>query len=254
MSMAEILSGLYPPAIRERWGEDISREVSTAGVRAWPNTLVGAVRLWLHPSDWPETATGQTRRVLTVALFAVTATTALVLRANASSATLTADLHRPLASAWLALLLLAVVLAAPLPVPRVHLLRGLVAVAVRALAAPVVALAALLLLAWSGVPDRATGLGDVVLAGYYWLTLGFVAQRLCLLVARVAAMVTLPTTRRLTAALVCLGAGLGLAASQSLVSLVRAGNDPGRIAPMVAFVVLATVAGVTAQDLRTAPR
>jgi hypothetical protein len=85
MSAATLLSGLYPPAVREQWGADISREVSASGIRSWPDTIAGAARLWLHPGDWPETFTGQTRRVLTVMLFAITAATALLLRTVAPS-------------------------------------------------------------------------------------------------------------------------------------------------------------------------
>ncbi|MGI5200466.1 hypothetical protein ACQEU6_02505 [Spirillospora sp. CA-108201] len=73
MRAATLISGLYPPAVRPRWGTEISIEVSEAGIRCWPDAAAGAARLWLHPSDWPETLAGQTRRVLAVALFAVAA-------------------------------------------------------------------------------------------------------------------------------------------------------------------------------------
>jgi hypothetical protein len=101
MSAATLLTGLYPPAVRERWGADISREVSASGIRSWPDTLTGAARLWLHPSDWPETFAGQTRRVLTVTLFAIIAATGLLLRTVAPSAALTADMRHPVTSLWL---------------------------------------------------------------------------------------------------------------------------------------------------------
>ncbi|MGW2649712.1 hypothetical protein ACWC2T_33560 [Streptomyces sp. NPDC001393] len=38
MNAAVLLTRLYPPAVRERWGEDISHEVSAAGIRSWPDT------------------------------------------------------------------------------------------------------------------------------------------------------------------------------------------------------------------------
>ena len=66
----------------------------------------GCRALWLRPGDWPETFTGQTRRVVTVTLFAITAATGLVLRTVAPSATLTADLRHPATSLWLVPLLL----------------------------------------------------------------------------------------------------------------------------------------------------
>jgi len=80
---------------------------------------------------------------------------------------------------------------------------------------------AMVLMAWGGVAEHATGLADAALVLYYWLTLGFVALRLCTLVARVVQTAPLPTTRRLSAALLHMGIGLALAASQSLLAIVR---------------------------------
>ncbi len=64
MRPSALMAALYPPAVRERWGAEISRQVSESGIRSWPDALLGAVRLWLHPGDWPETSDGQTRQVL----------------------------------------------------------------------------------------------------------------------------------------------------------------------------------------------
>ena len=64
MRPSALMAALYPPAVRERWGAEISRQVSESGIRSWPDALLGAARLWLHPGDWPETSDGQTRQVL----------------------------------------------------------------------------------------------------------------------------------------------------------------------------------------------
>ena len=250
MSAATLLTGLYPPAVRERWGADISREVSASGIRSWPDTLVGAARLWLHPSDWPETFAGQTRSDLTVTLFAIIAATGLLLRTVAPSATLTADIRHPVTSLWLAPLLLGTILAAPLPPLRGEALRRLATAAVRTLTAPAAAVLAMVLMAWSGVTKHATGFTDAALTLYYWLTLGFVALRLCALVARTARTTALPTTRRLSAALLHMGTGLALATSQSFVALVWTGPHPDTLAQTLTLGLLAATAISPGHDLR----
>ncbi|WNM29416.1 hypothetical protein RKE30_02905 [Streptomyces sp. Li-HN-5-11] len=250
MNAATLLTGLYPPAVRERWGEDIRHEVSASGFRSWPDTLAGAARLWLRPGDWPETSTGQTRRVLTVALFALAAATGLLLRSAEPSTTLTADLRHPATSLWLVPLLLGIGLGAPLPPPAGESLRRLAAAAVRTLAAPAAAVVAMCLLAWSDVAQHLTGFADAAAVVYYWLTLGFVAFRLCVLVARVARTAALPTTRRLSTALLHIGTGLALAASQNLLALARTGLRPESLAETLTLGLLAATAFSTGRDLR----
>lgn len=250
MSPATILTGLYPPAVRERWGADLSREVAASGIRSWPDTVTGAARLWLHPGDWPETFAGQTRRVLTVMLFAIVAATGLLLRMVAPSTTLTADIRHPATSLWLVPLLLGIGLATPLPPLRGEALRRLTRVAARTLAAPAAAVVALFLVAWSGVAEHTTGFADVALVVYYWLTLGLVAFYLCTLIARAARTATTPTTRRLSAALLHIGTGLALAASQSLLNLIRTGSHPDSLAQTLTLSLLAATALSAGHDMR----
>ncbi|MFK0109122.1 hypothetical protein [Streptomyces sp. NPDC091217] len=250
MSAATLLTRLYPPAVRERWGEDISHEVSASGIRSWPDTLAGAARLWLHPADWPETFTGQTRRVLTVALFALAAVTGLLLRSAEPSAALSAGIRHPAAGLWLVPLLLGIGLAAPLPPLSREALRRVTAAAVRTLAAPAIAVAAMCLTAWSGAAGHLTGFADAGMVLSYWLTLGFVAFRLCTLVAHVARTAALPTTRRLSTALLYVGTGLALAASQNLLAVVRTAPRPGSVSETLALGLLAAAAISTGRDLR----
>jgi hypothetical protein len=250
MRASALITGLYPPAVRERWGAEISREVSESGIRSWPDTLAGAVRLWLHPSDWPETLAGQTRRVLAVALFAIIAVTALLLRATQPSAALTADVRHPATSAWLAPILLGIGLAAPHPPLRRDALRRLTAVAIRTLTAPAAAVLAMFLTAWSDVAEHPTGLRHVCLVAYYWATLGFTALCLCTLIARVARTATMPTTRRLRAALLLIGTGLALAAGQSLLAIASAAPHTGSLTVTVALALLAAATISVGRDLR----
>ncbi|AKJ12553.1 hypothetical protein ABB07_21730 [Streptomyces incarnatus] len=248
MNAATVLTRLYPPAVRQRWGEDIRHEVSASGIRSWPDTLAGAARLWLHPGDWPETSSGQTRRVLTVALFALTAATGLLLRSAEPSTTLTADLHHPPTSLWLLPLLTGIALAAPLPPLHGAALRHLTTAAARTLAAPAAAVAALCLTAWSGRTEHLTGITEAATVTSYWLTLAFAALRLCVLIARISRTAHLPSTRRLSTALLCIGTGLTLAASQNLLAATTL--RPGSLAESTALGLLAATALSAGHDLR----
>jgi hypothetical protein len=197
MSAPGLIVALYPPAVQERWGAEIGREVAERGPRSWADAVVGAVRLWLHPRDWPETAVGQTRRVVAVALFAVTAAALLVLRAEPGPR-----------GTWLPPLAAGALLAAPLPPLRWRALLALGADAARTMAAPAVAVAGVFALAYGD----AAGLGPFA---YYWATLVFAAIRACTLVSRVLRTGVVPTTRRLCVALLLVGAGLAVAAFQA---------------------------------------
>ena len=250
MRAAALLTGLYPPAVRERWGAEISGQVSESGIRSWPDTVAGAVRLWMRPSDWPETYTGQTRRVLAVALFAIIAAATLLLRAGQPSTALTADPGRPVTSLWLAPILLGVALAAPLPVLRGDVLRRLATAAIRRLAAPAAAGAGMVAAAHSGLVDHPTGLADAALVTVYWAVLGFGALRMCALIARVARDATPPSRPRLRAAHLLVGAGLALAAAQSLLTIAAAPATAGALTIALATGLLAAAALGTAHDLR----
>jgi hypothetical protein len=249
MSAATVLTSLFPPAVRDRWGADLRDEVDRSGIRSWPDTVLGAVRLWLHPSVWPETQGGETRRVLVVMFFAIVAGTALVLRTVTPSSTLTADFHHPATSLWLVSLVLGLALATPLPPRQGDQFRRLVATAARTLVAPAAAVAGLLALAWSGLTVRLTGVADVALMAYYWLTLGFVALRMCTLVARTTPTVALPSRRRLSIALLLIGTGLILASGQNLLAVARSGVDPIWLAQSFTLGVLALTALIAGQDL-----
>lgn len=253
MRAATLLTGLYPPGVRERWGTELSLAVSESGIRSWPDTVVGAVRLWLHPDQWPETSAGQTRRVVTVTVFAIGAATGLFLRTVPPSARLTADIGHPATSLWVAPLLLGIVLAVPLPPLRGDVLRRLCTVAARTLAAPFLAVLAMFLMAWSRVGNGlGTGLVGTALVTYYWLTLGFVALRLCTLVARVTRTTVLPSVPRLSAALLYLGAGLALAATQSLLEALSAPFVAQSLVDAAMLGVLAVTAICVGTNLRQA--
>ena len=251
MRPSALMAALYPPAVRERWGTEISRQVSESGIRSWPDALLGAARLWLHPGDWPETSDGQTRQVLAVALFAVTAVTALLVRAADQPAVLTARLGPPVTSLWLAPILLGAGLAAPAPPLRWRALRELATVAARTLAGPAIAVAAMIVTAHAGVFHHPAGHARIGLLAGYWAVLSFTAQRLCILTARYARTAQLPTTRRLRASATLIGAGLSLAAGQSLIPLIRTTPGTGSLTLALALSLLAAATITAAHDLRT---
>jgi hypothetical protein len=243
----ELIAGLYPPAVRQRWGAEISDEVSASGVRCWPDAVAGAVRLWLRPSDWPEAAPGQTSRVLVGVWLGAAASLALLLRAAHPVAAVTADLHRP-TSVWLVLVLLGTTLTAPRPALRWDLLRR-VGVAAGRLWAPAAAFVAMIAFAHSGLIDQPGVLARVGLLIYYWATLGFITYRLWAFVMTVARLSAAPSTRRLRTALVLTGCGAALAAGQSAVTLGRGPGEASSMAVTAALVLMAYAALRTSLNL-----
>jgi hypothetical protein len=250
--MPALLVRLYPPAIRQRWGADITCEMDLIGPRSWFDTVIGATKLWLHPSDWPETTNGQTRRVVATALVAVTTTVAMLLRA-ASPTPLTTNVNHLATSAWLAPVLVGLTLSTPLPPLRRDAFGRIAAAVARTLAAPVLALVALFLLAHSDLVDHPVGAIHVLLLGCYWATLCFVGIRLCLLMARIGLIVVIPSTRRLHLALLFIGMGLGLAAAQTLTVTLRAALHVGTVVLCCGLTALATAVLTASLDLRRKP-
>jgi hypothetical protein len=253
MNVPALIAGLYPPGVRQRWGTEMAREVAACGPRSWPDTVIGAVRLWTHPSDWPETASGQTQRVLAAALFAEMAVAALLLRAAGPPRFLAADPgHYPTASAWLVLVLVGAALAAPLPPLRPGALRRLAALTARTLAAPALALLALYLTARSGLADHPSRPVHFLLLGCYWTTLSYAGLRACTLVSRISRIAIMPGVRRLRPALFFIGAGFAIAAGQELASAVRPTVHAGTFALSCALATLAAAAVTVGHDLHAA--
>jgi hypothetical protein len=245
MRIREIIVALYPPAVRERWGGELGAEIAERGAQSWADAVTGAVRLWLHPSDWPETATGQTRRVLAVTLFAVAAVATLLLRAAEPPSPPIVTLL------WLAPLVAGMLLAAPLPALRPAALRRVCVEGVQTLALPAGAIVALVALGNSGAVEHPAGALRAALLVYYWVTLSFVALRVCAFVARVVRIGILPTARRLHSALLLVGTGTALAAAQSTLDILRTGTPgTGRLATAAALGLLAMLTLRVGRDIR----
>jgi hypothetical protein len=254
MIATAVLIALYPPPVRERWGDDLAAEIAAGGPRSWLDTAVGAARLWAHPSDWPERIAGQTRRILVVELAAVASLVALLLRAiGRPSASFTADATHPATSAWLALILAGFILAAPLPPWRWRALWHLATVFLRTLAAPAAALLALYALAHSGLIDHPTGAIPIVRRIFYWATLVLVGLRMCALANRIGHVVIAPAAGRLHTATLLIGTGLALAAAQNLDGALHRGPTITAVALSIALAAIATISLATARDLLRVP-
>lgn len=251
MSVPALLVGLYPPAIRQRWGEELAHEVAVSGPRCWLDTVIGAGKMWARPSDWPDTTGGQTRRVLLVVLVAVTTLVGLLLRASGDAAAiLTADPAQPVTSVWVAPVLAGLVLATPLPRLRRQDLWRVMTVIGRTLAAPISAVLALYLTARSGLVDRPTIAVHILLLAGYWTTLCFTGVRLCILTVRISQFTTPPSIRRLRVAAFAIAAGLGIAVLQNLTVTLHTAHDTGALTLCGALALLATVLVAISRDLR----
>jgi hypothetical protein len=246
-----LLVALYPPPIRDRWGNDLARDIAADGPRSWLNAAFGAARLWAHPSDWPESADGQTRRILTAEVAALASIIALLLRAMGRPSTVfTADLAHPATSAWLAAILAGLVLAVPLPPLRRLPLWRTTGLCLRTLAAPAAALFAMYVLAHSGLIVHPAGAISGLLRICYWTTLAFAGFRVCALAGRVGRVAVLPSALRLRVAVLFIGIGLGLAAVQNLASGLHREHNASMVALSVGLATIAAIALATAYDLR----
>ncbi|MFI5590076.1 hypothetical protein ACIA5G_33865 [Amycolatopsis sp. NPDC051758] len=72
MTVAQRLVRLYPRAFRDRWGADLAADVGACGARSWPNLLVSAADVWLHPAVWPARSEAQRQARVTAMAVIVT--------------------------------------------------------------------------------------------------------------------------------------------------------------------------------------
>ncbi len=253
MNVPAVLAAFYPPAIRRQWGSEIAHEARSAGPRSWFDTVIGAGKLWLHPSDWPEPGPGETSRVLVTAFGVVITASGLLVR-GFGAGRLSVDAAQLAAGVWLAPVVAGVVLAAPLLPLRSSTFRRAFAVAGRTLAVPAAAVVVLLLFARSGLADRLTGPVRVLPVTYYWATLSFVGFRLCLLVARIGRVAVPPSLERLRLALLCGGTGLALAAVRVLTAADAGGVRAGAVVLASGLAALAVAVISVGRDLRGGAR
>lgn len=240
---ARALAYAYPPPVRERWGDELAAEIAGRGPRAWPDAVLGAVRLWLRPGQWPARTGGQVRRAVVVLAFLAVGVAALSARGLAPW--LGVPGGDPSQLPWLATVSLGVLVLAPLP-------RRPVGSFLRAVLVPLVPGGVLLaaMFALARMPVDATGALRVVLLTGYWTALIALAAAPVAAVCRLdPATTVIPGRRRAEAGMLAIAVGLaggGLANTWS-------DHGPSSRVFGAALLVLAglTAAGLT--DLRRSP-
>lgn len=208
-TVGRALVGLYPQAVRDRWGLDLVHEADRAGWRELPQLVVAIAGMWMHPAIWPAASFVERRR-------RVSAQTVLVVAVGWLTAhgvlELTGAVPRALAHSWLLTacdlatftgLLLAV------PVPRLRR-PSIVRLAwriSRRLTVPAAAGVLIVYAANRGVAPEPAVRG-IVVAGW-WLTLMIAASQSVRTVADVdLSDVVMPGPRRLRLGLWCATIGL----------------------------------------------
>jgi hypothetical protein len=242
MSLTRALVGLYPAAVRERWGPELEEAAQRDGWRGWPDLTVNLIRFWRHPAIWP--AGSATRRRARAANLAIGVTGAGWLTGHALLE-LSAAVPRGLAHSWVldacdAITFLGFLLVLPLPHPSNWL--ALAAMAARRLAAPVLLGAAVAVAA----NQHSTGRSLPLLA-CWWLALTLAVVQIARTVASVEAP---PGPRRLVTGLWFAVLGLSTSAAVFVTATFASGNDTatGLVAGF-GLVALALAGGGTIRDL-----
>ncbi|GAA3584891.1 hypothetical protein [Kribbella ginsengisoli] len=219
MSVTRALVGLYPPAVRERWGPELEEEACRDGWRGWPDLTVNLLGLWMHPAIWP--AGSMTHRRARVAKLAIGLTGTGWLTGHALLE-LSAAVPRSLTHSWIldacdAITLLGFLLVLPLPRPA----------------------------SWPAL--AATAARRLPLLGGWWLALIVAVVQ----VARtVASIEPPPGPRRLVTGLWFATLGLSTSAGVFVTATFASGNDlVTGLAAGCGLVALALAGGGTIRDL-----
>jgi hypothetical protein len=254
MKLTRSLIRMYPAPFRERYGAAIEDEAAARGWRAWPNLLVGAVDMWLHPSVWPADSTAQRlHRAITMA--AATAASSWYVghlvteRAN--------DVSLPERAFTLCGLLMALGFALTVPRPRWNIaaLAALVRLAAGRLVAPA-ALAVLVIAALQAHPHALfTDSGKRLLLALWWAAQGLFLVQGCRFVAGLDEELTRPPSRRRLHAGMSVLAAAGLLAGGLLIGFAIRASDiqPLDLAGGLCLLLLTVGPVVTARDVRSLP-
>jgi hypothetical protein len=257
MSVVRMLIGLYPAPFRDQWGRDLEVEARAAGWRGWPNLLVGALNLWLHPAVWPAESPARRRRraaalavsVTAVVWFLFYAITELDGRANRWAVTAS------IPTCCAALILLGLVLVSPLPEPSLRAGVMLLRRGLRHLAGPVGL--GVLLLAWAfgAVPGGEHSALQPPLIAAWWFAVALGAVGLCrAFISLDPELVTPPSATRLRVGIVVLTVGAVLTGVALLrFALVSEGIDVPSAIAGTALLLLSAAFPATLHDLNQLP-
>lgn len=254
MIAARVLVALYPPPVRDRWGNDLAAHITRAGSRSWVNTVTGAADLWLHPGTWPAISAGQVRRIASTVTFALAVTAALVTRGFGPSQ-LAPTGHHPVQTAWLLLVATGVALATPLPLLRPAALARLLGLTTRTMTLPALAMLMIFVVANTGWVEHPADPVRVALVIGYWATLTLAGVRVCNVIAHLGGdIVHAPSIRRLQVGLALIGCGLTVGAWNALEGMISSRTFTASSSLVcLAFVALAALAAQNARDLHARP-
>ncbi|MDX6260887.1 MAG: hypothetical protein QOH84_2575, partial [Kribbellaceae bacterium] len=219
MSIARTLVGLYPRAVRDRWGPELEDQAAADGCRSWPGLLAAMVGLWMHPAIWPARSVSHRRARAANLTVAVTGAGSLIGHALLE---LSASVPGRLAHSWIldlcdAITFAGFVLVLPLPRPAAWI--RVLALATRRLAVPIL-IAAGVVVAANNYP--ATPRVPTMLAWWFALVLGVVQS------VRTVASIDLaaaPGARRLRVGLWFAVLGLTLSSAVVVVATLNTGAD-----------------------------
>jgi hypothetical protein len=244
MTVAHSLVGLFPRAVRERWGSELADETRSAGWRAWPDLVINLAALWIHPAIWP--AESVARRRARAANLALAVTGAGWLTGHALLE-LSAAVPRGLAHSWILdvcdlITFLGFLLV--LPLPRASTWPALVATAVRHLTIPVLLAGGVVVV----VNQQVTAPRVPMLASWWLaLVLGMIQT-----VRTASSVEPAPGPRRIRVGLWFAVLGLTLSAGVFIAATLASGQDTA--AGMIAgtgLIALAAAGGGTIRDLST---
>jgi hypothetical protein len=248
MNLTRALIGLYPRAVRDRWGPELEDQAAADGWRSWVGLLVTVAGLWIHPAVWP--ARSMTHRRARAANLTVAVTGAGWLTGHALLE-LSASVPSSFAHSWVldfcdAVTFVGFVLVLPLPRPAAW--TKVVALAVRRLTAPVLLAAGVVIAAnqYSDSPRVPT-------LAAWWLALILGVVQSVRTVASIDLAAT-PGPRRLRIGLWC--AVLGLTLSSAIVVTATLDSGINTASGLIAGCVLLALAGAgggTVRDLATIP-
>ncbi|WP_329571604.1 hypothetical protein [Kitasatospora sp. NBC_01266] len=257
MRLHQLLVRLYPGAFRERWGEALEAETRAAGWRSWPGLVLTMADLWLHPLLWPADSRLQRgQRAATLAVAAALVSAGLGQLAAEQGAPLTARIggHWP-ATAWLALLVLGLLLVAPLPRLTGTTALLLAEVAVRRLTGPALLGAGALAAAHLGPSALAPcPWRDAVLAARWGAIATGGVQGCRILASLTAPVLVAPRSGRLRLGLGTLAAATTLAGALVLgCAATHPHPGPLAVAAGAALLLPAWTLARTLRDLRSVP-
>jgi hypothetical protein len=252
-----VLVGLYPSAFRREWGSDVEIEARAAGWRCWPNLLLGAVGLWLHPTVWP--ARSQVERRSRAADLAVAVTVCVWFLVHAAT-----ELDDPL-NRWApgsvaitgcaGLILLGLVLITPRPVVTVAAVIMVMRCAARQFAVPAGLGLGVVFSVHGGVHDVESSPLRPLLIAAWWFTLALGSVGVCRTFAGLDPdLVVPPSELRLWLGLAVLACAAILAGLTLLrFSLVTGVMDLPSAITGVGLLLLSAAFPTTLNDLRQLP-